>query len=215
MLVSEAQRARIDAALPAISVIAHRDIFWPPVTSQNPQSGPWTECKDDASWTLPADAGSALGIQGRIILHNGSQKLVELRIDYTPSDGGQRVFNKVITLKPGGTVAQTFLAWGRMGQWAVADSEGGLNFEGRLPSVVYSDQLDSGGSVEWLFALSPSAPIYESNEAEPGRYRLVTTTPSIGRLQPDRPSLRIERERRSYWLDRVNGIELPAPGDTA
>lgn len=215
MLVSEAQRARIDAALPAISVLAARDVYWPPVTSSNLQSGSWTPCGDDESWSLPSDAGKALGVQGEIHFHNGSQKLVELRIDYTPADGGPRVFDDVVALEPGARARRQFLTWARIGEWAQADSEGWLNFEGRLPTVGYSDHLDSGVGVEWMFALGPAAPIYESDEREPGRYRLVTATPSPGRHQPPRPSLYVERERRSYWLDRLKGIELPAPGDAA
>ena len=209
VLVSEAQRARIDAALPAISVLPQRKIFWPPPLSMNPYSEPWLRGSPDAAFTLPADARVALGVRGRIAIHNGSQKIVQLMIDYIPVMGGARVLDEVITIEPGETVSKDFLAWTWIDQWVAGGTEGPV-FEGQLPFIHYSDQLDSGGSIGWEFAVS-HAPIYESNEAEPGRFRLVDVEPSAGRSQPAPPVLTVRRENRSYWLSRKNGIELPAP----
>ncbi|MBE7700229.1 hypothetical protein H9623_07920 [Oerskovia sp. Sa1BUA8] len=213
-LVSEAQRARIDATLPAVSVFPQREIIWPPLTSRNPHAEfvDWDYCEDDAAWSIPADARTALGIRGRIWFHNGSQKIVQFSIAYTPSPGGPRVYDKVVTLAPGEEVEQPFLAWGWIEQWIAADTEDAPALEAPLPSVVYYDQLDSGGSINWEFAHS-HAPIYESNEAERGRYRLVTAQSSPGRVRPSKPFLFVKREHRSYWLSRKNLIELPAPGD--
>ncbi|KAM9915277.1 hypothetical protein OXX59_010574, partial [Metschnikowia pulcherrima] len=111
-LVVEAHRARIDATLPAISVIPQQTIFWPPTLSPNPyQANSWERCPSDASFTLPADARKALGVQGRIGIYNGSQRVVQSRVDYSPMDGGERVYDRVVTSAPGADHSIEFLAW--------------------------------------------------------------------------------------------------------
>lgn len=210
-LVVEAHRARIDATLPAISVIPQQTIFWPPTLSPNPyQANSWERCPLDASFTLPADARKALGVQGRIGSYNGSQRVVQLRVDYLPMDGGERVYDRVVTLAPGADHSIEFLAWTWIEHWVTQEDAATRSLEGQPPGVSYSDQLDSGGSISWSFAIS-HAPIYQTHDSEPGRYRLISAEPSPGRSSPGSPSLIVQREYRTYWLSRPDGIELPSP----
>ena len=215
VLVAEAQRARIDAALPAISVVPQRAIFWPPLKSRDPYRGDWADCDPEEAWSLPADQGNALGIAGRIHLHNGSEKYVRLLVDYTKSTGGPRVFDEPWILAPAEKRELEFLVWAPIERWAKRETEDEPLFDhtnGRLPSIRYWDHLDSGGSITWEFAITYS-PIYESHENQHGRYRLVTAEPSVGRIRPELPVLDLVHEHRSYWLSRKKGLPLKFPGD--
>ncbi|MFE9232039.1 hypothetical protein [Cellulosimicrobium funkei] len=212
VLVAETQRARIDAAFPAISVTPQETPLWPPVTTSGSTYGPWewNRCELDKTWSMPADAGEALGIVGKVRIHNGAPTVVQVHVFYTDQEGNR--VNRAMVLDPGQTEYLVFLAWASISQWAKGDPSEDPLFEwGAQPaSVSYGDQRDSGGSISWQIGIRGPL-IFQADETKKQRYSLAGTTPSPGIPSHDIPTIYTVREYRTYWLSRPDGIELKYP----
>jgi hypothetical protein len=214
-LVIEAHRARMDAALPELNVYTG-ETAWPPYISRNPEREPWEALHPGREIVLPRDCGMRIAVASSVKLHNGSSRLVEMGVSYTPFDlplddngdpsdtplrFGERT-DRVVHLKPGESKSFQFVTWTTITNWMdESTSIGNLNaWDIRGPAFVnYGDTTDSGVGVGWNLAVHGSAleRIEEMTEA----FRLASTPPVF----------RVGLEQRDYWFSRRRRIPLDLP----
>jgi hypothetical protein len=206
-LVIEAHRARIDAALPAISVIAG-EAQVPLYICRQPEHGEWKVLLPTERLALPGHSGTALALGSWINLHNGSERVVDLTVAFTPSGnpgeppGVMELAERRFVLAPGEGRQVSFLTWTTIADW-VKNGAASLNHEEwskrAAPTVSYDDPVDSGANRKWDIVVegSPLAPV----EGETDAYRQGST----------RAAVRVLPERREYWLSKDQGIRLDPP----
>lgn len=206
-LIVEAHRARMDATIPAVSVVPQRSVLWPPFqagSDRRPTARSWNRCVDDVTFALPRDGKQLLGLGGSVRLFNGSPAEVELNVMYIPLDGGDRV-DRTIRLEAGKAETIEFLTWAPVEAWVddSPDAFGQAWSSGQPFFVNWGDQLESGVGVGWEFEIVGSP--LEPEEGRQGSYRLVSR---------DYPTLHLARQNRGYWLSRSRAIELDPPTTT-
>jgi len=203
-LIVEAHRARMDATIPAVSVLPQRNVLWPPFragSDRTPTTGSWERCPDDVTFALPRDGKQLLGLGGSVRLVNGSPAEVELNATYRPLEGGELV-DRTIRLEAGKSETIQFLTWASVEAWIDGSPDAfGQSWSWGQPFFVnWGDQLESGVGVGWEFEIVGSP--LEPEDGRQGSYRLVSS---------GYPTLHVARQNRSYWLSRSRSVELDPP----
>jgi hypothetical protein len=214
-LVAEAHRARLNAALPEISITARPTPNWPPFISDD-NGKTWQRCSEDDVWHLPADEDKYLGVGFRVTILNGSEKRITLTVGpFTPTGKSPRDGDKFV-LNPHSERYFDVMSWTTMRTWADVWSDtletfGMGNFSSPF-SVFYQDSLDNGVSISWHCKVSGS-PIFEPSSTKKEQYRLSSTwddARDLGGPRPVPPTVEQPREHRTYWISRAREVQVGA-----
>lgn len=207
-LVIEAHRARIDAALPKIDVSAGGESGWL-LTCRQPEHGEWKSLNWDTELALPGDRDVAVAVGSRVLLHNGSERVVEVDLNYTPGQPdlnkppahGQQVVTERRRLMPGQSQELPFWTWTTLGDWISGGAPAANHGHSRrtAPIVTFSDPSDSSADIEWRLTVDGLP--FE---------RLEHKTDAFTRPRAA-PSTRVHSEIREYWLSKSQGVPLDAP----
>lgn len=207
-LVIEAHRARIDAALPAVSV-SPGDVQWPLYVCTQPEHGGWKELVPTDELALPGHGSTALALRSSVSLQNGSARVVELWLTYTAYENQfgepprpRPVERRRVLLPPGGTEHFQFLVWTTVADW-VENGAPDTNYNAWLkraaPFVSCVDTADSGATRGWRVVVD--GPPLHPVEGKTGAYVRASIEPTV----------RVPPENREYWLSQSRRIPLDPP----
>lgn len=213
-LVAETIRARLDAALPEISVLPTPSIFDVQVLHRGVGETEWRPCSEETRWSLPAERNAVLSFWCSATVHNSSSRVVRIGVDMTENVGEQRVFGSRV-VPSGQSLMLEFVVAARIATWAVGGTEseefraGAFSDDGgaRPPSFWYSDDREVGARISWEFQIS-APPVHEhDHDRRPGQFALVTVPSYLNLSGPAQPELTVT-EKRGYWISKSKGTLL-------
>ena len=201
--VAEAVRARIDANMPQITVLAPEYPVWPPSIRWEPARS----AEDDrAEFFLPQDARTAIAVRARVTITNDSPTTVEVRALRLVNRRGQ-VGDHHFTLRPGQQVNVWMIAARSLDEWVAIfrQREGGDPGPLTGGTVFYQDPADTSGTDRWEIVVG-GCPV-EPVPGRDGSWRLIDRPDDkTGRVGAMRMALAIRE--RTYWLSKTRGERL-------
>lgn len=205
-LVIEAHRARIDAALPKISVIAG-EAGWLHTCTQ-PEHGEWKSFHHEVELYLPGQRDVTVAVGSWVDLLNGSERIVEVNLEYTagesdlnvPPPAGSQVESRRVVLLPGKPQRLHFWSWTTLADWVEhGNPRDNRGYRQRsAPIVRFNDPADSGADIEWRL-------VVEGLPFERRDHDAAFVMPRNG------PTVRVLWENREYWLSKRQGVRLDPP----
>jgi len=215
-LVTEAHRARLDAAMPEISV-HFGPTSSPPFVSNDPSSTQWRPLLEEEELVLPRDQSLRVAVASQVEIHNGSNRVVNLTVTRTPFAGevrtnfdtgltelvpprpGVEAITEEVRLQPGKRRLIAFLTWTWIQNWMDEGAPlGSYNaWDERRPiTVSFEDAADSSVTVGWEVSV-------EGSPLEP-----VADKTAVYRVASNLPTFRVGTQNRIYWLSKKRQISL-------
>ncbi|MGI5186922.1 hypothetical protein ACQEVI_02120 [Promicromonospora sp. CA-289599] len=211
-LVTETVRTHMDATLPEVSVAFASDPIWPYIGGGQQ----WDLLTPDRRLRSPGEHDLRVALLSSVSLSNGSNRLVEFKVEYTPGRTGmmdnaiavmERSRVERVLVEPGAVRSINFAVVAMLYEWIEAGAPTSNNGQDRcaLPMVSYQGSTDWGASVTW------STGIESPFVAEPMREVTGETTVTTYRLALELPAFEPSMEVREYWLSKSSGIPLEPP----
>lgn len=210
---SEAVRARIDAATPAISVQLEQDVDWPPLEPSRHYQGepnPIHSGLRDEPMHMPRDKDRPIMVRAAVVIRNDSGRHVRVDLSQLFAHRSMQPLDSPYDLPPQGTaggwcaVTHTLAEWIEIYQ-ARAESAPGYTSDEVVGSVLYNDPADTGAVDRWDLVISgtvvePVADLASGWTIIPEARRLSGAAGAIGAGVPLR--------HRRYYLSKSRNQEL-------
>ncbi len=208
---AEAVRARIDAAVPAISVHMDTEVDWPPYEPSNFLGGHPNQLPAQLAdpMLMPRNRDRRIMVRAGVRVTNDSDRHVRVNVDgLLAKADGVTVIRSPCSLGPGEELAAWCAATHSLGEWievykARAAGQAGDEV---VATVTYLDPADTGASDHWDLVIG-GVPIEPVPDLDSGWQFIPAPRPAPGEIGAMATSPVVLRHRR-YYLSKSRNEEL-------
>jgi hypothetical protein len=207
--VSEAIRARIDAAMPTILVQAGEPI-WPPLEpaqflGNHPQPLPFGV--NIPGMHMPRDQNRQIMVRTEITLTNDSTRHVQM-ITSPLVDGDDEPLPNPLRFGPGERITGNFSVVRSLAGWVqiCEEREAGRPGEEAIFDATYLDPADTGATDHWHVAVG-GCPVERISDLQGGWQLIAAPSALSGKSWGMGVGSSIRQ--RTYWLSKTKNLPLP------